>query len=289
MDNIRSKKLVLKLRVDELIIAEKNWILSHIKAQLKPLSLTESMQLAIRIQQKATIEMFKLHPGGITNAEYAAEHMETRAKVLGNIISKEELEANAGHVPRQQDKLNKAEGQRVNATFHLAEAQSEVSECLGTFKALLRDQPLSEMQRLAQECIQEIEIRNSQRTLGLSLFKGTYGQTTQNCRSWKPQAIAGRPKRGHKLPRKTRRGKIKIAKNEAKWIDLSRAVQEVYYMFHYDELEQDLAEIFEWDMNTEDQQISEERLQLLEPQLDLEDEIEVVDAGFYVSSGRSNA
>ena len=120
MDNIRSKKLVLKLRVDELIIAEKNWILSHIKAQLKPWSLTESMQLATRIQQKAMIEMFKLQPGGITNAEYAAEHMEIRAKVLGKIILEEALEANASraarNVPRKQGKLNRAEGQRVNAT-----------------------------------------------------------------------------------------------------------------------------------------------------------------------------
>ena len=125
--------------------------------------------------------------------------------------------------------------------------------------------------------------------LGLGLIKGKYGQTTQNCMSWKAQTIAGRPKRGQRLPRKTRRERIKIAKNEAKWHDLSRAVQEVYYIFHYEELEQDLADIFEWNNNAQDQHINEERLQLLEPQVDIEEDIAIVDAGFYVSSIRSNA
>ena len=211
MDAIRSKKLVLKLRVDELAIAEKNWILSHIKAQIRHLSLTESMKLANRIQHKAVIEVFKLYPGGVTNAEYVAEHMELRAKTLGNLILGEAQKVNTGraerNVPCQQDKSNRAEGQRVNATFHLAEVQSEVAECLGMFRALLQEHPLSEMQRVAQACIQEIEIRNSQSTLGLSIVKGRYGQTTQHCRSWKLQAIKGRPKRGQKLPRKTKERK----------------------------------------------------------------------------------
>ena len=83
MDAIRSKKLVLKLRVDELAIAEKNWILSHIKAQIRHLSLTESMKLANRIQHKAVIEVFKLYPGGGNKCRICCRTHGTKSKDFG--------------------------------------------------------------------------------------------------------------------------------------------------------------------------------------------------------------
>ena len=116
MDRIRNKKLALKRRVEDLIIAEKNWILLQINAQIKHLSLTESMQLANSLKQKAETEIFKLHPGGIRNAEYIAEQMETRAHVLGRLILEE-----AQNVARNQVDRNVA----LYKTDHLGRRDNE--------------------------------------------------------------------------------------------------------------------------------------------------------------------
>ena len=87
MDKIRNKKLELKFKVENLQIAEKQWISSQIKVSMGHLPTTEGMQMAIKIRKKATMEIFRLYQGGVSNAEYIAQHMDARSDITYLTVS----------------------------------------------------------------------------------------------------------------------------------------------------------------------------------------------------------
>ena len=301
MEYLRNSKYVVKRYAENLEKVEKEFTLSLLQNKFKGLRPELCRDIAIAARFRATKEIFEEHPGGICNSEYFIKHGDARMQIVMKHIQEVRKKAcdhdPNGDVQRRWEVVMDSGSHRV-ARGALVTAQIDSRYHLKGLAGTKERVQFTDMQLHALKCIEEVEIWDSKEKLKLLTNSDMWGPEMKKWIKWRiwrwrSQGQKIRPRRNHRLPRKSRKERKKIENNMANWIELSGTVKHLMQTLHLKEIEPMLRHIFGWketDLFAQPfRKFSQEELMLLEPQVDLEDDRPIVNAQCPSYNIRKNA